>query len=35
METLQDRLQRAVWREEITREQIQLDEMTAQKRRPT
>jgi flagellar biosynthesis chaperone FliJ len=35
MENLQDRLQRAVWREETTREQMQLDEMTAQKRRPT
>jgi flagellar export protein FliJ len=34
METLHDKLQRAEWREEITREQLQLDEMSAARRRP-
>jgi flagellar export protein FliJ len=33
MENLHDKLQRNQWREEITREQLQLDEMSASRRR--
>jgi flagellar export protein FliJ len=35
METLKERLQRVAFREETTREQLQLDELMAQRRRPT